>query len=45
MDLGCGSGYLTFPIAKMNQDAQVIGLDIVTNTLKQNEERAEADRG
>lgn len=43
LDIGCGSGYLTFPIAKMNQDAQVIGLDIVTNTLKQNEERAEAD--
>ena len=33
LDLGCGSGYLTFPIAKRNENAYVIGLDIVTDTL------------
>lgn len=36
LDLGCGSGYLTFPIAEMNENAYVVGLDIVTDTLKHN---------
>ena len=30
LDLGCGSGYLTFPIAQNNEKAYVVGLDIVT---------------
>ena len=41
LDLGCGSGYLTFPIAKRNENASVIGLDIVTDTLKQNSLKAQ----
>ncbi|MGN1181859.1 MAG: class I SAM-dependent methyltransferase, partial [Faecalibacillus sp.] len=41
LDLGCGSGYLTFPIAKMNENVSVIGLDIVTDTLKRNSIKAQ----
>lgn len=40
LDLGCGSGYLTFPIAKKNIKNEVIGLDIVTNTLMENGKKA-----
>lgn len=36
LDLGCGSGYLTFPIAERNENAYVAGLDIVTDTLERN---------
>lgn len=36
LDLGCGSGYLTFPIAKENPNATILGLDIVTKTLEHN---------
>lgn len=43
LDLGCGSGYLTFPMAKENKDANIIGLDIVTNTLNDNIEKAKKD--
>ena len=41
LDLGCGSGYLTFPIAKRNENAYVIGLDIVTDTLERNTVKAQ----
>lgn len=41
LDLGCGNGYLTFPIAKLNEKSCVIGLDIVTDTLKQNSLKAQ----
>ena len=41
LDLGCGSGYLTFPIAKRNENTYVVGLDIVTDTLKRNTEKAQ----
>ena len=40
LDLGCGSGYLTFSIAKSNSKNEVIGLDIVTNTLQENAVKA-----
>ena len=40
LDLGCGSGYLTFPIAERNENAYVAGLDIVTDTLERNTEKA-----
>lgn len=43
LDLGCGSGYLTFPLAKENPDVNVIGLDIVTTTLKNNTAQAQRD--
>ena len=40
LDLGTGSGYLAFAIAKENPSNKVIGLDIVENTLKRNSEKA-----
>ena len=40
LDLGCGSGYLPVPIAEMNENAHVIGLDIVTDTLERNTKKA-----
>ena len=40
LDLGCGSGYLTFAIAKACAKADVVGLDIVGHTLEQNEKKA-----
>lgn len=40
LDLGTGSGYLAFPLAKENPDNKVIGLDIVEETLKRNTEKA-----
>lgn len=36
LDLGAGTGYLTFAIAKKYPDAQIIGLDIVEKTLENN---------
>lgn len=41
LDLGCGSGYLTFPIAKRNEHTYVTGLDIVTDTLERNSAKAQ----
>ena len=40
LDLGCGSGYLTFPIAQRSEKAYVVGLDIVTDTLERNAVKA-----
>lgn len=40
LDLGTGSGYLAFALAKENPDNEVIGLDIVEETLKRNTEKA-----
>ncbi len=42
LDLGTGSGYLSFPIAKNNPDCDVTGLDIVNTALESNRTRAEA---
>jgi ubiquinone/menaquinone biosynthesis C-methylase UbiE len=41
LDLGCGSGYLSFPIAVQNPDCRVVGLDIVSKTIENNMYRAE----
>lgn len=41
LDLGVGSGYLYFPIAKRNPACEIVGLDIVANTLKANREKAQ----
>jgi ubiquinone/menaquinone biosynthesis C-methylase UbiE len=41
LDLGCGSGYLSFPIAGNNPRCQVTGLDIVSDALNVNRSRAE----
>lgn len=40
LDLGTGSGYLAFPIAKGNPKVIVVGLDIVEKTLKSNEKKS-----
>ena len=39
LDLGCGSGYLTFPIAERNPDCEVTGLDIVSDAIDANRSR------
>ena len=39
LDLGCGTGFLTFPMAIRNMDAFVVGLDIVANTITRNMEQ------
>lgn len=44
LDLGTGSGYLTFPLAGLNPDCHVTGLDILPETLKRNRQRA-AEQG
>lgn len=41
LDLGAGSGYLTFALAKTYPDVTVTGLDIVDKTLKDDQVRAE----
>lgn len=40
LDLGTGSGYLSFPIAKNNPTCEVVGLDIVSEALNANRTRA-----
>ncbi|ADL50062.1 class I SAM-dependent methyltransferase [Clostridium cellulovorans] len=40
MDLGTGTGYIAFTLAKENPNLQIVGLDIVTNALKANTEKA-----
>ncbi len=41
LDLGTGSGYLAFALAKKYPDVSVIGLDIVDKALDENRKRAE----
>lgn len=43
LDLGTGSGYLSFPIAMNNPGCEVIGLDIVNAALEANRKRADAE--
>ncbi|SEW00473.1 class I SAM-dependent methyltransferase [[Clostridium] fimetarium] len=43
LDLGTGTGYIAFPLAKKYSDSTIIGLDIVTETLKINAEKASKD--
>ncbi len=43
LDLGTGSGYISFPIAKNNPGCDVIGLDIVNAALEANRARADAE--
>lgn len=40
LDLGTGTGYIAFPLAKRYLDAKIIGLDIVEETLKRNSKKA-----
>lgn len=39
LDLGAGSGYLSFAIAQHYPNASVVGLDIVDQTLKENQKK------
>lgn len=41
LDLGTGTGYIAFPLAEQYRTSTVIGLDIVTETLKRNAIKAE----
>ena len=43
LDLGTGSGYLSFPIAKNNPGCEVVGLDIVNDALETNRKRADSE--
>lgn len=40
LDLGTGTGYLSFPLARMFLDAKIIGLDIVEKALEANRQQA-----
>lgn len=44
LDLGVGSGYLSFPIAKQYPTCQIVGLDIVEKALQTNQKRAEEEQ-
>ena len=44
LDLGTGSGYLTFALAKRYPDISVIGLDIVEKALENNKLTAEREK-
>ncbi|MDO5291850.1 MAG: class I SAM-dependent methyltransferase [bacterium] len=44
LDLGTGTGYLAFPIAKQHKDCFVTGLDIVKDALRRNEELAKKEK-
>lgn len=43
LDLGCGSGYLSFPIAADHPGCEVTGLDIVSEALNADRRRAEKE--
>lgn len=43
IDLGCGTGFLSFPLAKKYSNSKIIGLDIVNDTLKRNIENAKSE--
>ncbi len=43
LDLGTGSGYLSFPLAEAHADVEIIGLDIVEAALQKNREKAERE--
>jgi len=40
LDLGTGSGYIAFPLSELNQKINVIGMDIVIDTLERNTNKA-----
>lgn len=43
LDLGTGNGYLAFALAKENTNDEVIGIDIVKETLKNNSKKAKVE--
>ena len=42
LDLGAGTGYLTFAVAEKYPDVKIVGLDIVEKALENDRKRAEA---
>ncbi|MDO4275396.1 MAG: class I SAM-dependent methyltransferase [Eubacteriales bacterium] len=44
LDLGTGTGYLAFPLAEQYERAEIVGLDIVEEALKENRVKA-AEKG
>ncbi len=40
LDIGTGTGYLAFPLACLNADAKVYGIDIAENIIEKNRDRA-----
>ncbi|MDE6705442.1 MAG: class I SAM-dependent methyltransferase [Treponemataceae bacterium] len=42
LDLGAGSGYVSFALARQRPDVSVVGLDIVERTLEANRQKAAA---
>ncbi len=44
LDLGTGSGYLSFPIARTYPDISITGLDIVEKALEANRDKAKAEK-
>ena len=44
LDLGTGSGYLSFAVAKRYPNVSVVGLDIVEKTLQDNREKAKEEK-
>ena len=40
LDLGTGTGYLAFPIAKLDKSYSIIGIDIVKETISRNNNEA-----
>lgn len=43
LDLGAGSGYVSFPLAKTNPSCEIVGLDIVADTFAANRVRADRE--
>ena len=43
LDLGVGSGYMSFPIAQKYASCEIVGLDIVDQALEVNRERAKEE--
>lgn len=43
LDLGTGTGFLAFPLAKTYPNTEVVGLDIVEKALEENRKRAEKE--
>ncbi len=44
LDLGTGSGYMSFPLAEKYPDVTIVGLDIVEMALERNSKKAEEEQ-
>lgn len=40
LDIGTGTGYLAFPLARLNENAKVYGIDIAENIIEKNRNKA-----